>query len=170
MTTYNLPAYICALALIAGCSGTGGSGSDDCVAYGYDYDQVGSTGLTLKATGNEHTFISFEAMEAEYIDLEKCVANSNTPGPTVTFTSFNFLGVPLELAFYSYASQTIYIDTDVEDWLPVRNCISDRKFLRHEFAHHVLFLNGRDSEHTSPVFAACDALGPKTCNGQYCED
>lgn len=157
------------LLCLAGCSTGGSDGNQSCTAYGYDYDQVSSTGLVLTATGNEHTFISFEDMEAEYIDLEACVANTNTPGPTVVFTSFNDYPFQLELALYYYALQTVFIDTDIESWLPVRDCISDREFLRHEFTHHVLYLNGEDPGHTNPKFAQCDALGPKTCNGEYCE-
>ena len=160
------------LGLIAGCS-TGGDGDRSCVhsqsTYGYEYDQISSTGLTLKATVPQYTFISFEEMEAEYIELEACVADNNTPGPTVRFTSFNHIGFTLELALYNYANQTVYIDTDVEDWLPTRNCISDREFLRHEFTHHVLYLNGEDPGHTNPKFVACEAFGYKTCNGEYCE-
>lgn len=140
------------------------------VAYSYEYDQVSiTTGLTLKATGDEVTFIPFEEMESEYIDLEACVADNNTPGPTIIYTSFNDYGFQIELALYYYAIQTVFIDTDFEEWLPTRNCIADREFLRHEFTHHVLYLNGEDSNHTNPKFAQCDALGPKSCNGQYCE-
>lgn len=85
------------------------------VAYSYEYDQVSSvTGLTLKATGDEVTFISFEDMDAEYIDLEACVANTNTPGPTIIYTSFNEYGFRLELALYYYALQTVFIDTDLK--------------------------------------------------------
>jgi len=164
--------FIAALLLVAGCSGGTGSGPEgrSCLAtFGYEYDQVSSTGLTLTATGNEYTFITFEEMEAEYIDVEMCAANTNTPGPRITFTSFNAYPFQLELALYYYALQTVFIDTDVESWLPMRNCISDREFLRHEFMHHILYLNGEEPGHTNPKFAQCDALGPKTCNGEYCE-
>ena len=137
--------------------------------YGYEYDQISNTGLTLKATGNGYTFISFEEMEAEYIELEACVADNNTLGPTVIFTGFNEYGIQLELAIYNYALQTVFIDTDQEDWLPQRNHISDREFLRHEFTHHVLYLNGQNPAHTNPTFVRCEALGYKTCNGEYCE-
>lgn len=172
------------LLLLAGCpSGGGSSGSHDSLGrptgswcyttYGYEYDQVDAeTGLTLTANveNDNYSFIPFEDMVAEYKDLEMCVADNNTPAPTVTFTSFNDYPFQLELALYYYALQTVFIDTDVEEWLPVRNCISDRKFLRHEFTHHVLYLNGEEPGHTNPAFERCDALGPKSCNGEYCED
>ena len=153
---------------IAGCST--GDGDTSCVAtqsvYTYQYDQIGETGLTLKAMGDEVAFISFEEMEAEYIDLEACVANTGTPGPNVEF--INFSESPYyrySRAIYYYAILTAFIDTQQDD----RNCISDREFLRHEYTHHVLHLNGEDPSHANPKFAACDALGPKTCNGEYCE-
>ena len=157
------------LASLAGCA-SGDNGVDSCyTTYGYDQDVTGSTGLTLRATTPHYTFITFEAMEAEYIDVETCVANASTPGPDVIFGSFEAYNFPLNLALYYYAQATVYIDTDVHDWLPVRNCISDREFLRHEYVHHILYLNGEDATHANPKFAACDALGPKTCNGEYCE-
>ena len=162
------------LLFLAGCSSSAGEGQGpegrSCLAtFSYEYDQVGSTGLTLTAMGNEYSFITFEEMEAEYIDVEMCAANTTTPGPYVTFTSFNEYPFQLELALYYYALQTVFIDTDIESWLPIRNCISDREFLRHEFMHHILYLNGEEPGHTNPKFAQCDALGPKTCNGEYCE-
>lgn len=158
------------LILLAGCSSSSGD-SDRCydIAHEYTYDIVGETGLMLVATAPEYAFITFEEMEAEYIDVEACAANTGTPGPTVIFTSFNDYGFRLELALYYYAIQTVFIDTDDEPWLPVRNCISDREFLRHEFMHHILYLNGEDPGHSNPKFAECNALGPKTCNGEYCE-
>ena len=164
--------FIAALLLVAGCSGGTGSGPEgrSCLAtFGYEYDQVSDTGLVLTATDNAQVFITFEEMEAEYIDVEMCAANTNTPGPRITFTSFSAYPFQLELALYYYALQTVFIDTDVESWLPMRNCISDREFLRHEFMHHILYLNGEEPGHTNPKFAQCDALGPKTCNGEYCE-
>lgn len=159
---------------LVGCSGGDGEGPGgrSCLAtFGYEYDQISSTGLTLRATGNEYTFITFEEMEAEYIDLEACVANTNTPGPIVEFIGFD--DSPYfnwNLAIYYYAIQTVFIDTDESAHLIGRNCISDREFLRHEYTHHVLYLNGEEPGHENPAFAQCDALGPKTCNGEYCED
>jgi hypothetical protein len=159
------------LLVIAGCSAGDSDDLDSCydIAHEYTYDIVGETGLMLVATTPHYSFITFEEMEAEYIDVEACAANTGTPGPTVVFTSFNDYPFQLELALYYYAIQTVFIDTDNEPWLPVRNCISDREFLRHEYMHHVLHLNGEDPSHANPKFAACDALGPKTCNGEYCD-
>ena len=159
------------LAVCAGCSAGGGSdgpNSASCLTtYGYQYDQTGETGLTLKATIPHYTYVSFNEMENEYTDIEACIANTNTPGPTVIFGSFDHIGIGGK-AVYVYVSQTVYINTDQDDG-PLRNCISDREFLRHEFVHHVLELNGEDSSHANPKFKSCDALGPKTCNGEYCE-
>jgi len=177
---------VCVAALLSqiGCSsGSGdGDGSYDTLGrptgswcyttHAYEYDQVDAeTGLTLKANveNDNYSFIPFEEMVAEYKDLEMCVADNNTPAPTVVFTSFNEYPFQLELALYYYALQTVFIDTDQEDWLPQRNCISDREFLRHEFTHHVLYLNGEDPGHTNPKFEQCEAFGYKTCNGEYCK-
>ena len=163
------------IAALVGCSSVEGDGS--CVhtqrSYGYETDVYGDTGLHLLPTiteiGSFASFISFEEMEAEYIDIEMCMANTNTPAPSINFTSFNHLGVNVEIAFYLYANQTAYIDTDHEDWLPARNCISDREWLRHEFGHHILWMNGEDPGHENQKFTECSARGPKSCNGEYCE-
>lgn len=166
--------------LLAGCSTGGGENGQSCrdVMHVYEYDQYSDTGLVLKANieGDNHAFISFKEMEAEYIDLEACAANTGTPGPTVQFLNFDsndqYSLYPLRYEVYYYAIQTVFIDTATED-RPERNCISDREFLRHGFLHHVLELNGADprenSNHTHPTWTACEALGPKTCNGEYCE-
>jgi hypothetical protein len=164
--------FVIVLALCAGCS-TDGSDDTSCLnTYGFDYDVVGETGLTLKATTPHYTYISFEELEAEYRDIEACAANTNTPGPTVIFTSFKHLGTT-GTAFYVYNSMTAYINTDPHATSGAanlqRNCISDRELFRHEALHHILFLNGEDSGHTNPKFGQCQALGPKTCNGEYCE-
>jgi len=155
-------------ALVAGCAG-GGDGEYS-GTHSYEYDQYDvATGVTLKAnTGNNYSYLTFEQMVTEYIDLEACMTNTNTPGPTIIFQSFDHIGIG-GMAFYVYNSQTVYMNTDQEDWMPQRNHISDRKFLRHEYGHHVLWLNGLDESHENPLFEECNALGPKTCNGQYCE-
>jgi hypothetical protein len=148
-----------------GCSAGGNSNLD--AAYSYETDQYSDTGVVLKAnTGENYSFISFEQMVAEYVNLEACMTNTNTPGPTIIFTSFSHLG-QTGTAFYVYVSQTAYINTDERE--PQRNAISDREFLRHEYGHHVLYMNGLDSTHANPLFEQCDALGPRTCNGEYCE-
>lgn len=156
------------LLILAGCSAGGGSDVYS-GTYSYETDQYSDTGLVLKAnTGNNYSFISFEQMVAEYIDLERCMVNTNTPGPTIIFQSFKHIG-QTGTAFYVYVSSTAYINTDYSENLPERNAISDREFLRHEFGHHVLYLNGLDETHNNPLFEQCSALGPKTCNGEYCD-
>lgn len=155
---------------LAGCSAGGSGEYTSCyTTYSYDYEQVGATGLTLKPMDDEYSFLSFEEMEAEYIDLEACAANTNTPGPNVVFVDFKEAWPRYSRALYYYAILTAYIDTNPGEPPLERNCISDREFLRHEYMHHVLHLNGEDPSHANPKFAACDALGPKTCNGEYCE-
>ena len=164
------------LLILAGCSAGGSDGEGrSCVdrMYVYEHDQYSDTGLVLWSNieGENHSFISFEEMEAEYIDLERCMVNTNTPGPTVRFLNFDTTTeyvFPLKYALYYYALQTAFIDTATEG-RPERNCISDREFLRHEYGHHVLYMNGLDDTHANPLFEQCQALGPKTCNGEYCE-
>jgi len=159
---------VCLAAFLSlfGCSSGGEYGS----AHSYLHDQYDpATGVTLKAnTGDNYSFLTFEQMVAEYVDLERCMADNATPGPTIIFESFNHIGIG-GLAFYVYVSQTAYINTDQDEYSPQRNHISDREFLRHEYGHHVLYLNGLDETHNNPLFVQCSALGPKSCNGEYCE-
>jgi len=155
--------------LLAGC----GSTDDDwlsCsnVAHEYTYDITGETGLTLLTTTPEYLFLTFEEVEAEYIDLEACAVNTGTPGPYIELMDFRDRIPNYGYAVYIFAHLTVYLDTN-PNLTPQRNCISDREYLRHEFMHHVLRMNGEDGSHANPKFAACDALGPKTCNGEYCE-
>lgn len=174
--------YFCIVCILAGCSSGGGDSYDDLgrptgnwclVTHGYEEAQFDDeTNILLNPTisevGNFYAFISFEEMVEEYKDVEACAApEAMTPGPTVNFTSFNHLGT-YGLAFYTYATQGVYINVD-ENEGPQRNCLSDRLFLRHEYMHHILHLNGESSEHSNPKFGQCNALGPKTCNGEYCE-
>ena len=152
---------------LASCSS--GSNNEYGAAHSYlddQYDPV--TGVTLRAnTGDNYSFLTFEQMVAEYVDLERCMVDNTTPGPTIIFESFDHIGTG-GTAFYVYVSQTAYINTDQHKYLPQRNHISDREFLRHEYGHHVLYLNGLDETHNNPLFVECSALGPKTCNGEYC--
>lgn len=160
---------VAALLNLFGCSS--GSGNEYGSANSYLHDQYDPvTSVTLKAnTGDNYSFLTFEQMVAEYVDLEQCMVDNATPGPTIIFESFDHIGTT-GTAFYVYVSQTAYINTDQNEYLPQRNHISDREFLRHEYGHHVLYLNGLDETHNNPLFVQCSALGPKTCNGQYCED
>lgn len=157
------------LILLAGCSAGGGDDAS-CrdIAHEYGYDVVGETGLTLLATTPDVVFISFEEIEAEYIDLEACATNTGTPGPYIQLADFEQLLPGWSYAVYIFAHQTVYLDTN-PDRLLQRNCISDREYLRHEFMHHVLRMNGLDGSHANPKFSECNALGPKTCNGEYCD-
>ena len=161
---------VCVAALLSlfGCSG--GSDNEYGSANSYLHDQYDPvTSVTLKAnTGDNYSFLTFEQMVAEYVDLEQCMVDNATPGPTIIFESFDHIGTT-GTAFYVYVSQTAYINTDQNEYLPQRNHISDREFLRHEYGHHVLYLNGLDETHNNPLFVQCSALGPKTCNGEYCE-
>lgn len=158
--------------LLAGCS-TGSSDDVSCrnIEYGYAYEQIDAeTGVTLLPT--DSVFLSFDEIVDEYKDIEACLANNNTPGPTILFTSFQEAGWT-GIAFYVYPHLQVYMNTDMHPQSGnanlVRGCISDRELLRHEFTHHILYLNGEDPGHTNSKFSECDALGPKTCNGEYCD-
>lgn len=180
---------ICLAAFLSlfGCSSGdgGGEGSYDTLGrptgswcyttYGYDIAQYDDETMillhpTLNEVGDFYAYIPFEEMVEEYKDVEACmVPGAQTPGPSIMFNSFEHFGFPFKLALYNYGSRTAWIDTDIHDHLPARNCISDREFLRHEFGHHILAENGEDSSHANRKFETCDAFGPKTCNGEYCK-
>ena len=163
-------AHLCLLAIISICvlalSGcTGGAGTDDCLnTYGYDTDQYGDITLLAMYNGN-YSHITFEDMNETYIEIEMCVIDNNTPGPFVAFQSHQHLGLGGGWGVYTLGG-LLNINTD--QIVTPRNCHSDRETLRHEYVHHVLYLNGQEWGHSNEAFVRCDALGPKVCNGVPC--
>ena len=157
--------WIVVFFFLAGC--TGGAGTDDCLnTYGWDTDQYGD--ITLLATfGGNYSHLSFEELNAEYVELEKCVIDTGTPGPTVTFQSHRHLGLGGGWGVYTL-SPGGYLVINTDEIIAPRNCHSDRETLRHESTHHVLWMNGLDWGHSNEAFERCDALGPKVCNGVPC--
>lgn len=130
--------------------------------YSYD-DTMGATGLELKATSSP--FITFSKMEAMYKDLELCLG-VNAPGPTVEYRSFKASGLGGGWGVYMPANRLIWLNTD--ESIAPRNCHSDRETIRHEYVHHILYMNGKDYSHGSPEFERCGAFGVNTCNGVPC--
>lgn len=140
---------------------------DSCkVSFTFTEDYHGSQGLYVKEMldKSDVAYVSYSEMENLYRDVEKCVAGNNTPAPTVEFSSFKHYNIGNNWGVYMAASQIVYINTDRTD----RNCYSDRETLKHEFVHHVLYMNGKDHSHSSAKFAQCDALGVKVCDGTPC--
>ncbi len=152
--------------LLAGCTGEG-SGKDYCKAtYGYPDTVFGDTGLVLEGSPAV-LFVSFQEMETIYTNVEMCVVNNTTPGPVVQFRSFTHAGLGGGWGVYAAATQLIVMNTDID--FNVRNCFSDRQTLKHEFVHHILYMNGQEWGHSNDAFTRCDAVGVKTCNGIPCE-
>ena len=126
----------------------------------YSYsDTTGYAGLTLKYTSS--SFVTFNKMEALYQEMEKCLGMS-APAPTIEF--IDFAG---GWGIYIVPSQTIWMNEDVG--IAPRNCHSDRETLKHEFLHHILYMNGNDYRHGNKAFERCDAMGVNTCNGIPCD-
>ena len=152
------------LVLLTGSGCTSGTGENlPCTAtFTYTTDVYGETGLFLESTDSV-MFVSFDELEDEYRDVEMCVVNNKTPGPNIRFQSFIHLGIGGGWGVYSPATQHVIINTD-----GLRNCHSDRQTSRHEFVHHILYMNGQDWSHTNNAFSRCNALGVKTCNGVPC--
>jgi hypothetical protein len=139
--------------------------------YNYSNGKLGTTGLTLKATSE--TFITFGEMEAIYKDVQSCLKLPDTSGPVIEYASGkdDYWGILGGWGVFM-VSDTIKIIMNTDQDLIPRNCHSDRETLRHEFVHHLLYMNGKyqdmESPHDSPAFANCKALGVKVCDGYPC--
>ena len=130
--------------------------------YSHD-DTVGETGLRLTATSEP--FIPFSKMEALYNEIQSCL-NLTAPAPLVEYHNFKERGIGGGWGVFIVPSQTIWMNTDVG--IAPRNCHSDRETLKHEYVHHLLYMNGGNYSHGSPEFERCGALGVATCNGIPC--
>ena len=135
-----------------GCSGT---------VYETAQDQVDqNTGLKL--TPSRDMYIDFNEMKHYYSDMETCLGMTAT-GPSVTFDSFKRRGIGGSWGVYIYVNQLVLINTD--DNVAPRDCVSDTEALKHEFVHHILYMNGIPDNH-GPEFEC--ARGVNVCNGKPC--
>lgn len=152
-----------AATVLVGCIDT--EGAPPCnTKYAYDNDKVGTSGLVLKATNSP--FITFEEMESIYKGVESCLKLS-APGPTVEYKSFKSVYLGGGWAVFMPANTLVWMNID--ESIAPRNCHSDRQAIKHEFVHHVLYMNGKNYGHGSPEFGRCGAYGVNTCNGVPCE-
>ena len=155
------------LVSIAGCDKD--NPIDTCnTTYSYSNDVYGDSGLMLKSTKDEVAYISFAEMEKVYRDVEMCVVNTKTPGPIVDYRDFKQMGLGGAWGIYA-AGLGVFINTDEANGVQ-RNCHSDRETLKHEFVHHILYMNGQDWKHSNPAFVQCDALGVGVCDGVACSN
>lgn len=162
----QLSLIVAAMLTLSGCVGGDKEDRSECyVSHTFTQDYHGNSGLHVKPTINgDVSYVSYNEIEKLYNEIEHCVANNNTPAPSVWFASFKHIGIGGNWGVYSAADQLVLINTDRDD----RNCYSDRETIRHEFVHHVLYMNGKDHSHSSDMFKHCDALGVKVCNGKPC--
>lgn len=152
-----------------------GGGKDNSSTYScpnvsqFKSDKYIKHGIVIKEQldHSDRVFLSVSEIENIYSNVEKCVADNNTPGPYLEFKSFNHMGLPSIWGAYMAVGQTVFINTD-NDTIAERNCHSDRATLKHEFVHHILYMNGLDNSHQNEAFSQCNALGPKVCDGVAC--
>ena len=151
---------------LLGCDLKSENDPDSCgsgTVYNYEPEVTGKTGLLLQAPAND-LYISFEEMEQYYGEMQSCTGMT-APPPIVWATSFKERGLGGAWGVYVYAQQIVMLNTD-ENLVP-RDCISDRQTIKHEFVHHILYMNGDDASHGNPLFAQC-AIGVNVCNGKPC--
>lgn len=163
--------------LLAGCFHEPDRPCDNSI-HQYTSDRYADNGVHLIASG-EFQRASWNEMVKYYDEILSCAVSKaegtvspTTPGPHVEFVYFpHRYGSIGGWGSYIPVAQTVHINTygdhDGDD--RVRNCISDRDTLKHEYLHHILYMNGLDWRHSSPTFAACGVIGVKTCNGVPCE-
>jgi len=139
--------------LLAGCS------VDNPTESNYTEEQHDdATGLTLKPS--EKMWVTFPEVVAIYVATEACLGMTAV-GPDVIFTSatefyatgYNAWG------YYHPAGKLVLVNTNeqVGVGFPDRNKDIDTQVLKHEFIHHVLYMNGapyHDGE-SPELFAKC---------------
>lgn len=150
--------------LISGCQQPGDD-PNQCTGavYNYDNEVILDSGLVLKSPAHE-MLIDIPEIDRLYAEMESCVGQT-APAPTIWYTSFKERGLNGGWGAYLYAHQIVMMNTD-EGIVP-RDCVSDRETIKHEFVHHILYLNGQDASHGNPKFAQC-ARGVNVCNGKPC--
>ena len=149
-----------------GCNSQSESDPNSCgmgTVYNYEPEVIGKTGLVLQASTND-LYITFEEIELYYGEMQSCTGMI-APAPIVWATSFKERGLGGGWGAYLYANQIVMLNTD-ENIVP-RDCISDRQSIKHEYVHHILYMNGADASHANPMFAQC-AIGVNVCDGKPC--
>lgn len=148
-------------ALLSGCAADNDKRVD--VKFSTEQVLIDDYGLTLKPS--QDMYVDFEKISQTYADTMACMGMTAT-GPTVEFRSFSFAGLGGAWAFYHPVESTIWINTDEDDLLLIREPRTDIEALKHEFVHHILHKNGARDEsrgHSSSHLRKC-GLGVKTSN------
>ena len=131
------------------------------IKHSTDQVLIDEYGLTLKPS--KDMYIDFEGISKTYADTMACMGMTAT-GPIVEFRSFSFAGLGGAWAFYHPVASTIWINTDEDDVLLIRDTRTDIEALKHEFVHHILHKNGAGEQsrgHASPLLKKC-GLGVKS--------
>jgi|GEM_PF-1924254 len=151
---------------LLGCNLQSESDPNSCgtgTVYNYETEVTSKTGLALQVPAND-LYITFDEIEQYYREMQSCTGIT-APAPVVWATSFKERGLGGGWGAYLYAQQIVMLNTDVN--IVPRNCISDRQSIKHEFVHHLLYMNGMDATHGNPLFAQC-ATGVNVCDGKPC--
>lgn len=123
-------------------------------------DTVTASGVMV--VPSHDVYLSPEDVESEYAYVQSC-SGLSAPGPIVEFRGFSHLGLPQLSGVYMPVHQKVMVNTELE----YRDCDTDRQTLRHEYLHHLLYMNGLEDSshsHSSPYFEQCDALAPAAQN------
>lgn len=128
------------------------------------YTDMYGTTVDLPA---EDLYIKNERITEIYEEVIVCMNMPYTPGPQMWFRKFSENNWGGAWGFTHNGAGLIAVNTDIDDQHQ-RNCISDEDTIRHEFIHYIAYMNGLESDHSSPYFEQCRAVGVKTCNGVPC--
>lgn len=144
---------------ITGCSVDNGPNCDS--IYTYTEAQTDATGIVLSPGGE--LYVDFATVSKLYQDTQACMGMT-APPPTVEVEDFSQrIGGIGGWGLYVASGQLVWLNSKIDEIIP-RNCASDVETLKHEYVHHILYMNVDDaSGHSSPMFAQC---GP----GPYVKD
>lgn len=115
-----------------------------------------NTGLTLKPS--DKMWVSFPELVSIYVGTEACLGLT-APGPDVEYKSFARWYLGGAWGLYLANGELVMVNTDEQQGLgfPTRDADTDTQVLRHEFIHHILYMNGvpyRDG-YSPDLFAKC---------------
>ena len=157
MYTTTRLAVVAAIVLLAGCGVGGDDDWESCHTwYSYDQDITFEDGVMLIAPSA--MYITAAQVDQYYQEVQACMGESGLLGPRVRFLSFHENGMAGGAGLYTFSGGgQVFINTD-EDFAEL-DCNRNRQDLKHEFVHHILYMNGTPWEdnknHNSPYFGIC---------------
>ena len=132
--------------------------------HSYDSEQKDATGIVLTAGGE--LYIDFKTVSKLYQDTQVCMGMTAI-APIVEVKDFTqHTGSTGGWGIYIFTGHRVWLNSAIDKIIP-RNCASDTETLKHEYVHHILYMNASvetSRNHSNPMFAKC-GRGPYVKDG-----